>query len=132
FSVSEDKQVYHCFGCKRSGQIFTALQELKGMTFPEAVEYLASRAGIPLPADVKVDRPELEKSKAKKAKLLKMNEVAMKFYADTLAKAPTTVKSYVNSRGLSAGTVSAFRIGYAPPEWESLTGILTKLKAPLE
>src|SRR6185312_15168732 len=51
FSVSEDKQVYYCFGCHRSGNIYKAVEELKGFSFPDGVEYLAKKAGIALPVD---------------------------------------------------------------------------------
>ena len=49
FSVSGDKQLYHCFGCGKSGNIFTFLRDHQGLSFPESIEYLAKRSGIPLP-----------------------------------------------------------------------------------
>ncbi|WP_374031759.1 CHC2 zinc finger domain-containing protein [Bdellovibrio bacteriovorus] len=55
FSVSETKQVYHCFGCHKSGNLFSFLRDYQGMSFPEAVEYLAGRASIPMPAPDKED-----------------------------------------------------------------------------
>ena len=49
FSVSEQKQVYHCFGCKAGGSVFSFVERYMGLTFPEAIEYLAKRASLPMP-----------------------------------------------------------------------------------
>src|ERR1700677_1357662 len=53
FSVSEDKQVYHCFGCNASGDVFNFIEQKQGLTFPETVESLARRAGLPIPESAK-------------------------------------------------------------------------------
>src|SRR6185312_10962933 len=102
FSVSEDKQVYHCFGCKRSGQIYTALEELKGFSFPESVEYLANKAGIPLPANVKGGEinPDI---KVRREKSLKINRVAKERYHEALLSLPVDhyARVYARKRGLT-------------------------------
>src|SRR5687768_4560443 len=84
FSVSEDKQVYHCFGCKRSGQIYTAVQELKGLSFQEAVEFLANKAGIMLPQDNSQDKVSQEK-KSRREQLIRINAFATEFFARSFA-----------------------------------------------
>ena len=66
FSVSESKQVYHCFGCKKSGNIFNFLQELRGFNFPEAIEYLAQKASIPIPIEDNTKPFSSESKNAKK------------------------------------------------------------------
>ncbi len=131
FSVSEDKQVYHCFGCQRSGQIFTALKELKGLNFPEAIEYLANRAGIIMPQDnsekVKAD----QENKSRREKLLKINTFATKVFQQQL-KNDQHVKEYCEKRGLSPEITEAFQLGSAPNQWDALVAQLQKVKAPLQ
>lgn len=121
FSVSEDKQVYHCFGCQRSGQIFIALQELKGLNFPEAVEYLANRAGIMMPLESHRSRPNPEQ-KSKKDNLYKVNKFAAQFYHQQLMKleADHYAKKYCFKRGLNRDLVQLFQIGFADNAWDLL------------
>lgn len=125
FSVSESKQVYHCFGCGKSGNIFTFLKEYQGLSFPEAVEFLAGRASIPMPIPEKNQEHE-NKDQIKKKALLKINKLAQTFFVETLSKTVDThpVKLYLKKRGLSAETIQTFSIGYAPPEWEGLVDYL--------
>ncbi len=127
FSVSEHKQVYHCFGCHKKGNLLTFLQNYNGMSFPEAVEYLADRAHIALPAPEKNDSytkqdQVLEKKKA----LAKVNQLAAEFFSDQLKRvsADHPVKKYMTQRGLSPEVVEAFGIGYAPNEWDGLEQFL--------
>src|SRR5262245_4904046 len=61
FSVSEDKQLYFCFGCKKAGNIFTFLQSMRGLNFVESVEYLADRAGIAMPKTFTAENPVADK-----------------------------------------------------------------------
>lgn len=123
FSVSEHKQVYHCFGCHKKGNIFTFLQNYNGMNFPEAVEYLANRASIPLPAP---ENPALAEKRdlvsEKKKLLLKANQLAAGYFSEQLknVSADHPVKKYITKRGLSAEVVEAFGIGYAANEWDGL------------
>lgn len=120
FSVSESQQVYHCFGCKKSGNIFTFLQDIKNYNFPEAVEYLANKAGIAMPKENNFDSSQNEKSKELKKSLLRMNEVANNFFTENLKKAPQEVKDYVKKRGLEGEILEKFEIGFGPDEWEGL------------
>lgn len=132
FSVSEEKQVYHCFGCQKSGNIFKALEELKGYSFVDAVEYLAERAGIPLPAvETKGSKAEEEK-KSLRDKLLKLNKFAAAYYHHNLMNLPPghPVKAYCLKRGLTPELIKQFHIGYANEEWEGLQNYLRSVKAP--
>ena len=133
FSVSEDKQVYYCFGCKRSGQIFTALQELKGLNFPEAVEYLAKKAGLPIPTESKTSQVQ-SGAKIRREKLLKINQVAKARYHEAFIKLPSDhpARLYANKRGLCDEIVHLFSIGYAPSQKDALSRELARLKAPLD
>lgn len=121
FSVSEDKQVYHCFGCQRSGQIFTALEELKGMSFPEAVEYLADRAGISMPQESTTTKENIEVKK-KKDRLNQINQIATNYYHQEFIElsADHPVRQYAAKRGLTAEIIDIFKIGYATEAWEGL------------
>ncbi len=132
FSVSEEKQVYHCFGCKRSGQIYTALQELKGFNFPEAVEYLANKAGIPIPAEAKSNH-ESTAAKSRREQLLKVNGVTRDRYHSALLKLPADhpARAYAKKRGLTEDIIELFSLGYAPAQKDALAREMQRLKAPL-
>ena len=124
FSVSEHKQVYHCFGCHKKGNIFTFLQNYNGMSFPEAVEYLAGRANIALPVPEKYDKGTEQRDlvQEKKKALMQANKIAAHFFVDELNKvsADHPVKKYLAKRGLTQEVIQTFDIGYAPNEWEAL------------
>ncbi len=133
FSVSEDKQVYHCFGCQRSGNIYKALEELKSYSFPECVEYLAQKAGISLPADSRDDSQQ-QQAKSHRDKLFKINRIAAQFYKDKLAQTTTNhhARLYSQKRLLTSEIIDLFQIGYSPEAWDSLALQLKASGAPLE
>lgn len=118
FSVSEDKQLYHCFGCKKSGNVYTFVQDHLGLTFPEAVEQLANRAGMAVP-----DEPvhQRERSDAKKL-MAEVNGRAKDFYHRQFKKLSDNhpAKVYLKSRGFSDKEIDEFQLGYAPAEWDRL------------
>lgn len=123
FSVSQAKQVYHCFGCKKSGNIFGFLRDYNAMSFPEAIEYLAERASISLPVVERDNNDQYQQQQDKKRMMLKANKIASDFFFETLKRVPSDhpVKVYVQKRKLTSETIQEFQIGYAPPEWESLS-----------
>lgn len=128
FSMSEAKQVYHCFGCKKSGNIFTFLRDYNGMNFPEALEYLADRAGIPLP-EISADKnDQYTQSQDKKKQMLKINKVASDFFRETLKRAANDhpIKQYIAKRKLKPETLEEFQVGFAPSEWDRLSLHLQK------
>lgn len=128
FSVSDAKQVYHCFGCKKSGNIFRFLQDYNGMSFPEALEYLADKNGIPIPQDTSDNKDQNTLNFDKKKLMLKANKLTAEFYQETLKRAPadSLIKQYVLKRKLKPETIEEFQIGYSPTEWESLSHYLSK------
>lgn len=128
FSVSEDKQVYHCFGCKKSGNVFRFVQDIQGLTFPETIEYLARRAAIPLP-----ENPN-EGAKDGKQILYRVNALAAKFYQEQLAKLPEDheVKRYLQIRQLSDEVVQAYKLGYAPADWSELARLFEAKRVPIK
>lgn len=133
FSVSDTKQVYHCFGCKKSGNIFRFLQDYNGMSFPEALEYLAEKNGIPIPQDNSDNKDQNTLNFDKKKLMLKANKLTAEFYQETLRRAPmdSPIKQYVLKRKLKPETLEEFQIGYSPTEWESLANHLVKNNIPL-
>lgn len=131
FSVSETKQVYHCFGCHKSGNVFSFLRDYQGMSFPEAVEYLANRASIPMPAP---DTNEVRDQAGEKKKLLlKVNRLAADYFLEQLKRVSHDhpVKKYIASRGLSEDTLQTFGVGYAAPEWDGLEKFLATKQVPM-
>ena len=111
FSVSPDKQIFHCFGCGVGGNVFTFLSKIEGINFVEAVQQLAERANIQLPTfENSVDRQKEEL----KAKVYKVNEFTAQFYHENLYK-PTAklAQEYVKKRKLSNETLKSFRIGFS-------------------
>jgi DNA primase len=133
FSVSESKQVFHCFGCKKSGNIFSFLRDYNGMSFPEAVEFLAERASIALPEIQNEQKNDIYlEQQDKKKSMLKVNKIAADFFKETLKRTSHDhpIKTYIQKRKLKPETIEEFQIGYAPVEWEALANHLHKLKLP--
>ncbi|MBX3040172.1 MAG: DNA primase [Bdellovibrionaceae bacterium] len=132
FSVSEQKQVYNCFGCHKSGNIVSFLRDYHGYAFPEAIEWLAKRASIPMPES---DRSkEDDAAAAKRKKIFEVNRLATVFFVEQLARTRSDhyVRQYLQKRGLSEETINAFSIGLAPREWDSFVTELNAKKIPLQ
>ena len=111
FSVSSAKQVYHCFGCKKGGDIFTYFRDQKSMPFVETVKYLAEQAGIILEQS-----SGSSKDGAQKNKLFELNAKAVKIFHEALLKLPNdhVAIKYLKQRGYSKEIIKTFCIGYAP------------------
>ena len=136
FSVSDMKQVYHCFGCQKKGNIFTFLADYSGMNFPEAVEYLANRAGIAMPEPPKNEnqpKGQIDFSEKKKL-LIRVNKLAAIYFYETFRKLPSDhpAKVYTRKRGLTEETIQTFKIGYASEEWEGLLEYLKSKNVPIQ
>jgi DNA primase len=118
FVVSPEKQIFHCFGCGASGNVFTFLMKQKKMDFPDAVRELGAKAGVPVPED---DRDGGVRSSVLK-ELAGAVQCAADFYARKLEEAPegSPVRRYVASRGLGREALGAFGIGYSPEAWDEL------------
>ena len=111
FSVSPDKQIFHCFGCGVGGNVFSFITKIEGINFVEAVQMLAERANIQLPTlqdNADSQREEL------KAKVYKVNEFTAEFYHQNLYKTQAKIaQEYVKKRQLSNETLKAFKIGFS-------------------
>ncbi len=129
FTVNDHKGFYHCFSSGKHGDQFTFLMETEGVSFPEAVERLASLAGLPLP---KVS-PEDEKREARRKTLHEVMELAAKFFEDSLqSRAGARTRGYLADRGLAPAVIARFRLGYAPAERFALKEYLGAKSIPVE
>ncbi|WP_111413285.1 DNA primase [Billgrantia lactosivorans] len=120
FTVSADKQFYHCFGCGAHGNALRFLMEYDKLRFPEAVEQLASRLGLEVPREG-ADDPRAQARERKRQEGVNLLELAASFYRERL-KMPEgqSARDYLARRGLSEEVQRDFGIGYAPDDWEAL------------
>jgi DNA primase len=122
FVVSPELQIYKCFGCGASGDVFTFLQEFEKLTFAEALEILAQQAGVKLEKSFR--RPE----DIKKSRILEINQRVARFYHYCLTKHKTGHQAldYLHSRGIKDSTITEFQLGFSPSSDNSLANYLTK------
>ncbi|MFO7986494.1 MAG: DNA primase [Desulfatiglandaceae bacterium] len=120
FTVSSERQMFHCFGCKKGGDIFAFWMAYHNYTFPEALRDLAERYHIPMDEGASATR-EREKSELRK-RLFAANETATSFYENTLAdpKQGKPGMDYLKRRGILESIIKEFRLGYAPDAWQGL------------
>ena len=111
FSVSPDKQIFHCFGCGVGGNVIHFISKIENLDFKDTIEYLADRAGIELP---KTENEQFNQRQILKDKVYKINEETAKFYHENLYK-PTAkeAQNYVKERKLNNATLKSFLIGYS-------------------
>src|SRR5215472_191798 len=116
FSVHATRQFYHCFGCGASGDVFSFLQKIENISFPEAIRLVAEKLDIKLPRMTTQYSSEHEAADAKlRGQLIEMHERACKFFEEQLQRPEgAQARQYLASRGLSDETIRAFRLGYAP------------------
>ena len=115
FIVNPDKQIYHCFGCGKGGDVFGFLMDIEHLTFPEVVKFLAAKNGIEIPKDYD---PEAEK----REDLYKVLDEAASLYEKALyTEEGKIARDYLEKREIKADTIKKFRIGYAPDSWGYLT-----------
>ncbi len=115
FHVIPDKQIYHCFGCGKGGDVFSFLMELEHLTFPEVVKFLAAREGIEIPEEYD---PEADR----KADLYNYLDRAACFFETCLydSSAGTQAREYLKKRKISSESAKKFRVGFAPNAWDSI------------
>jgi DNA primase len=118
FHVNPQRGFYHCFGCQESGDAFSFLMRMEGKTFPEALEELAARAGVELPARRRVAPGVREQ----RTRLLELNELATAYFESQLwSSEPGRIgRDYLRERKLPVEVAHRFRLGFAPPGWDNL------------
>src|SRR5438876_698180 len=115
--VHPHRQIFHCFGCHKGGDVFTFVQEYENVSFPEAVHRLAERARIPLEF---AKDPGAQKHRFLKETLLQIHEQITHRWQTALAQAAAgqIARDYLKQRGVSDEAVKLFRLGYAPDAWD--------------
>lgn len=123
FSVQPERGTFHCFGCGKSGDVFTFVMEMEGMDFPEALRSLAERAGVTLTG--RRGSPRVSDRTARS-----LLEDALAFFKDQLAGAGGSApRAYLSRRRIESGEIAKFEIGWAPPSWDSLKRHLASIGA---
>lgn len=123
FIVSPEKQICHCFGCNKGGDIFSFIQELEGITFPEALEFLAERAGV------KIEKQAFKKeNKSEKEEFFLAHSLAADFFEKQLWESNDGKKvlDYLHRRGLKDAIIREFKIGFASDSYDGLYPLLLK------
>lgn len=123
FSVNADKQFYHCFGCGAGGNALSFLMAFDRLSFPEAVEALASRMGLEVPREGESpeqrERAKVQSQRQEKA--VNLLELGARFYRDRLAGDEAgPARAYLENRGLSEEVIERYAIGFAPDRWDAL------------
>ncbi len=124
FFVNQSRGTFHCFGCSEYGDVFTFLMKRENMSFVEAVRHLAQRCGITLPE--RRLSPQEAARLEERGEFFAINAEAARIYSELLQKDPRAerARQYLAGRGMSAETIEAFEIGFAPDSWDTLTGKL--------
>jgi DNA primase len=119
FIVNPEREAWHCFGCGEGGDIFTFLMKRDGLDFREALARLAEKAGVEL-------SERTAREDRRKRRLREALEAAIAWYREVLLQTPQgeRARGYLEERGFSTATLDRFSIGYAPNNWEMLTGRL--------
>jgi DNA primase len=114
FSVHSTRQFYHCFGCGASGDVFSFVQKVENISFPEAVRLIAQKLGVPMPK-VAFSSPAEAKDAQLRMALLDVHEKATAFFRDCLRRPEgARAREYLKGRGLDDDMIAQFRIGFAP------------------
>ncbi|HSZ61000.1 MAG TPA: CHC2 zinc finger domain-containing protein [Terriglobales bacterium] len=114
FSVHATRQFFHCFGCGQSGDVFTFVQKVENITFPEAVRLIAQKLGVPMPK-VSFSSPAEARDAQLRMALLDVHVRATEFFQECLRRPEgANARQYLKGRGLDDETIARFRIGYGP------------------
>jgi DNA primase len=134
FSLNEKKQIYYCFGCGASGSVVNFLMQYERLSFPEAIEELASMQGVQVPY-IDTDNSQIDQSKHIESRNVRRDLYALmakitNFYQQQLAL-PTSIEAhkYLEQRGLNAKIIARYKIGFVPNEWRLTSQNVVKTKA---
>lgn len=121
FMVSRERGTWHCFGCGRGGDMFSFVEEMEGMDFPETLRLLAKRAGVQL-------KEYDPKAQSQKTRLIDLLRWVTRYYQEVLKKSSEAgvARDYLKKRGLEPETIEDFQIGYAPNGWDTTYQALRK------
>ena len=132
FMVNEEKQIFHCFGCGEGGDVFTFLIKAGHYSFPQAVEELAKRYGVRLPA--RELSASQKKQMDKRESLFEINRIASEYFRDLLTRRREGEEGrrYLSQRGISQEVVAEHGLGYSTDRWDGLVEYLREKKASLD
>ncbi len=130
FTVSPQKQLYHCYGCKKGGDLISFVMDIYGMNFSESIEELADRAKINLPADFSPETKTQKESREKQSLYYKLNRFAAAYYHQKLKQTPEMLE-YFTTRGVTPELIRNYYLGASHSEWDGLSLHLESKKAPL-
>ena len=129
FMVSRERQSWHCFGCSKGGDAFSFVEEIEGLTFPEALKLLAGKAGVTLTRETRNDVAQSARNR-----VLDILSFAANWYHQGFLKSPRAeiARTYMRRRGVPEALIVKFRVGYVPDEWDLLTRAFTKRGTGIE
>ncbi len=124
FTINQERQIYHCFGCGKGGDVFRFVMEKEGVDFPNAAHILAAKSGVVIP-----DKPrgagggvydgKISESGRQRERLYKIHEELSSWYSRLLSEKPgTKVAEYVRNRGIPDESIGKFKLGAAPDSWD--------------
>ncbi len=133
FSVSPDKQIFHCFGCKAGGNSFNFIMDIEGVSFLESVQILGQKVGIEVELDSSITKAQNEKNPDEQ-KMIEAHELLQKFYHHLLlnTKEGQEALEYLLNRGFTTETIKEFQIGWSLPNWDYTVKFLQKRGYSLE
>ncbi len=119
FYVSDEKEIWHCFGCDAGGDIFSFVMDIEGVEFPEALRILARKAGVEIPRFNSARSNERQR-------LMTMHDLAVKYYKKVLtdSNAAASARAYLENRGIDHDLAEKFGLGFAPDDWNKLSDFL--------
>lgn len=122
FMVQPDKQMWHCFGCSKGGDVFAFIQEIEGLEFPEALQLLAKRAGV------EITNTFNDGNASQRSKLLEITKSAAYFFHHMLLDMEVSkpAREYLERRGVKNEIIIDWQIGFIPDQWDLLTSYLHK------
>lgn len=128
FHINTERQIWHCFGCNKGGDVFSFVQDIEGIDFPEALRILAGRAGVPLERLA----PGQKREHSRRGVLLRANALARAFFGKQLwhSTAGKRALEYLRERGMTDDTIRNWQIGWAPNDWQALNTFMRKEQFP--
>lgn len=128
FSVAEDKQIFHCFGCGKGGNVFSFVQEIEGLSFPESVERVAELSDLNLSFEINSKPQTLSPKVLEENQLIQIHEKTSELYHHILMNTQIGEKAlqYLLDRGLTEEVIRTFQIGFAPRDRSLLSKVLEK------
>jgi DNA primase len=132
FNVNPAREIFHCFGCGTGGNVFSFIMKIEGLSFPEAVKFLAKRVGVTI--EERQPTPQEKRRQDEREALYRVNELAADYYRRVLVKetAGEAGRRYLERRGVDGPTAEAYRLGFAPDRWDGLTRHLEQKKVLMD